>query len=236
LYWHFNQIYNAESDTWSQGAPIPEATWQATASATTGVRAPKRIYVMGGEGGFVEPLNQTFVYDPQPDTWSVGSSLPTALIDPAVAVVDDLVYVMGGGVAPYTSTAEVERYTPFLFGTQFPVSVISPENTTYLGSEIPLNFTLNEQVSWMGYSLDGQEMVTVDGNTTLSGLTVGSHNITVYATDTLGNTAASETVTFSVAAFPTTIIVALAVVAVAAVVIFVLPAYFASFKKKRSAT
>jgi hypothetical protein len=79
-------------------------------------------------------------------------------------------------------------------------------------------------------------MVTVDGNTTLTGLAAGSHNITVYVTDASGNTAVSETVTFTVATFPTTIIVAIAVVAVAAVVIFVLPAYFTSFKKKRIST
>jgi hypothetical protein len=186
---------------------------------------------MGGEGGFADPFNQTFVYDPQTDTWNVSSSLPTALIDPAVAVVNDLVYVMGGGVAPYTSTAAVERYTPFLFGTESAVSILSPENTTYLVADVPLNFTVDEQVSWMGYSLDGQEIATIDGNTTMKNLAGGSHNITVYATDASGTTRFSETVTFTVAAFPTTLVVAVVAVAAAAVVIFVLPVYSAKFKR-----
>ena len=51
----------------------------------------------------------------------------------------------------------------------------------------------------MGYSLDGQDNVTVTGNSTLNGLTNGLHKITVYANDTFGNTCSSETVAFSVA-------------------------------------
>jgi hypothetical protein len=144
--------------------------------------------------------------------------------------------VLAGALSGKTNpTARTDQNIPFLLGTESYVSIISPENTTYLVPEVPLNFTVNEQVSWMGYSLDGQETVTVDGNTTLTRLTAGSHNITVYVTDASGNTAVSETVTFTAAAFPTTLVVAIAVVVVAAVVIFVLPAYFASFKKKRIA-
>ena len=130
-----------------------------------------------------------------------------------------------------TATAQTDQSTRFLFGPEPAVSVISPENTTYLATEVPLNFTVDEQVSWMGYSLDGQETVTVDENTTLTGLAGGSHNITVYATDVSGTTSASETVTFTVTTFPTTLVVAVVVVAAAAVVIFVLPAYSAKFKR-----
>jgi hypothetical protein len=62
-----------------------------------------------------------------------------------------------------------------------------------------LNFTLNENASWTGYSLDGQENVTVTGNITLTDMAYGSHRITIYANDTYGNMAASETIHFSVA-------------------------------------
>ena len=44
--------------------------------------------------------------------------------------------------------------------------------------------------------MDGQENVTVAGNTTLTNLSFGEHNVTVYATDEVGNTGASETVIF----------------------------------------
>ena len=64
---------------------------------------------------------------------------------------------------------------------------------------MPLNFTVNEAVTLVSYSLDGQSNVTVAGNTTLTGLSVGAHNLTVYAWDTAGNVGASETITFTVA-------------------------------------
>jgi hypothetical protein len=61
----------------------------------------------------------------------------------------------------------------------------------------------------MGYSLDGQNNVTVTGNVTLSGLSVGLHNVTVYANDTLGNMGASATVAFNVEVpFPTALVAA----------------------------
>ena len=186
----FNQIYDAENDTWSQGAPVPVNTWGAAAGATTGVKAAKRIYVVGGEGGFGEPLSLNLVYDPQMGTWINGSSLPTARICPTVAVVDDSIYVIGGGM-----TAAVERYTPFLFPV---VSVSSPEEKTYNAEEVSLNFVVNEQVSWVGYSLDGQDNVTVVGNMTLTGLQDGAHSLMVYAEDVMGDIGASSMVYFSV--------------------------------------
>ena len=63
----------------------------------------------------------------------------------------------------------------------------------------------------MGYSLDGENNVTVAGNSTITELTNGLHNITVYAEDTFGNIGASETITFNVDVpepFPTTLVIA----------------------------
>lgn len=73
------------------------------------------------------------------------------------------------------------------------------ENKTYSQSNLPLNFTINKPTSWIGYSLDGQTNVTIDGNTTLPQLTPGLHNITIYANDTYGNTGTSKTVNFTIA-------------------------------------
>jgi hypothetical protein len=89
------------------------------------------------------------------------------------------------------------------------VSVLSVKNETYRTSEIPLNFTVNELVSQIGYCLDGQENVAVHGNTTLTGLSNGEHSLTVYATDEAGNAGASKTITFSVdVPFPTALVIA----------------------------
>ncbi len=79
------------------------------------------------------------------------------------------------------------------------ISLLSPQNQTYGTTELILNFTLNENASWTGYSLDGQENVTVTGNINLTDLAYGSHTITLYANDTYGNMAASETIHFNVA-------------------------------------
>jgi hypothetical protein len=105
------------------------------------------------------------------------------------------------------------------------ICVVSPQNKTYSTDNVSLNFTVNEPVSWMGYSLDGQDNVTVTENTlNLTGLVNGLHNITVYATDTSGNTGASETFIFTVAKEPdptqvawTTIALVAAIAAVASI-------------------
>lgn len=82
------------------------------------------------------------------------------------------------------------------------VLVLSIENKIYDAPDLPLNFTVSEPTSKMSYVLDGQDDVTVDGNTTLTGLTEGEHTITVYVWDAAGNVGASETLTFTVESFP----------------------------------
>ncbi len=44
-----------------------------------------------------------------------------------------------------------------------------------------------------------QQTVTLTGNTTLTTISVGHHNITVYANDAFGNSVASKTISFTVA-------------------------------------
>jgi parallel beta-helix repeat protein len=101
------------------------------------------------------------------------------------------------------------------------ISVLSPRNTTYTESSLSLDFSINEPVSWLGYSLDGQENVTITGNTTLPGLAEGEHNITLYATDAAGIVAASGTLFFTIIKepepFPTAPVAAASVVSVAVV-------------------
>jgi len=110
---------------------------------------------------------------------------------------------------------------------QFTVDASPPEitqlsivNKTYNDQSITLSFDLNENASWIAYNLDNQGNITLGGNTTLTGLSFGSHQIVVYANDSLGNMGASETVTFAIAVpepFPFVPVASIAVVAVAAV-------------------
>lgn len=146
----------------------------------------------------------------------------------------------------------IEFYTVFRSEGYLPlpinpvVSVISPQNATYGENTIPLTFTLNKlipldslmprfpNVSWVGYSLDGQNNITITGNTTLTGLPNGAHNVTVYAKDIYGNIGASQTIFFTVNAdpFPASGIIAGASVAV--VISAGLVVYFKKFKQSHS--
>jgi hypothetical protein len=116
----------------------------------------------------------------------------------------------------------------FVVGGLPSIKVASLENTTYYTANIPLSF-VTEHVSQINYSVDGRDNVTIAGNTTLTGLPNGDHNLTVYAIDEIGNVGASETVFFSVEVpFPTTLAIACIVsVAVIGVGLFVY------FKKRK---
>jgi len=123
------------------------------------------------------------------------------------------------------------------------ISILSPVNKTYTATnitiaDIPLDFTVSEKVSQVAFSLDGQNDTVIAGNTTLTRLSIGPHNVTVYAWDMAGKTGASETVDFTVAAepepqaeaepFPTVPAIAASV----ATVVFVSVGLVVNFKKK----
>jgi hypothetical protein len=90
------------------------------------------------------------------------------------------------------------------------IDFFSLENKTYSSTSIPLDFVVDRLTSWMGFSLDNQLNMTVYGNTTLTDLSIGSHNLVVYANDTYGNMGVSETLFFTVAEppepFPTALV------------------------------
>lgn len=83
------------------------------------------------------------------------------------------------------------------------VLVLPPENVSST-SAIPLNLTVNEAHSKIVYSLNGQQNVTVTGNSTIPHLPSGMYNLTFYVWDIAGNIGTSETANFSVAEIPQT--------------------------------
>ena len=119
------------------------------------------------------------------------------------------------------SVSYSHQYNQWLLTPTTPViNVTSPsKNAIYNDSNIPLTFITGQfnlngftllpywanystkigypNVSWVGYSLDGKSIITIKGNTTLTGLPEGTHNITVFANDTLGNFGASPLVHFT---------------------------------------
>src|SRR5271157_2423560 len=78
------------------------------------------------------------------------------------------------------------------------LSILSPENMAYNVTSAPLTFTVDQTTSWMGYSLDGQSNITVSGNTTLTGLADGVHNVIVFANNTAGIMGTSQALIFTV--------------------------------------
>jgi N-acetylneuraminic acid mutarotase len=132
-------IYDTEINMWSDGTPIPTYQYGETV-ATTGVLAPKRIYVIGGylnpystSDIFSHETNMTQVYNPITDAWSTSSAMPTARAGLCVAVLDDVFYAIGGSSVamgllgpPYGVN---EQYTPVGYGTPDP---------SYLPSQTPM--------------------------------------------------------------------------------------------------
>ncbi len=138
-----------------------------------------------------------------------------------------------GDTAYLVETQNEDRY-PIINLNQFynfqlstpTLAVISPTDQPYNESSVPLTFTIDKPASWIGYSLDEQQNVTVTGNTTLAILTEGLHGVRVYANDTFNNVGASQQIDFTVLLpadikpepFPTTIVSAVTLVVVLAVV------------------
>lgn len=204
------QIYDIETDTWSLGASLPTIVLNSAAGATSGVLVPQRIYIVGGDPnlGGEHATDLVQIYNPANDSWSYGARMPTARLELAMAVVDDRLYAIGGATGyiippDWDGTAENTMHTPAGYpgsmdGTEPVITLFSPANKTYNSSSVPLNMSINETYSKLEYSLDEQNNVTIKGNTTLTGLQNGSHNVRVYATDEAGNIGTSETLFFTV--------------------------------------
>ncbi len=214
------EVYDPLTDEWTAAASVPLIHWIVGATATTGVMAPKRIYVFGiNETLLAKPELARFVqiYDPQHDVWTAGSEAPTNRIDFGIAVVNDTLYAIGGYTnhypVPFSDSnryvelsALNEQYLPAGYGTPDPsydttppkVTIASPENKTYHATNLTLDFSVNEPITWASYRLDNQTEAATPGNTTITGLSSGSHTLTLHASDYAGNQAA-QTVYFTIA-------------------------------------
>ena len=160
--WGQTRIYDPATGQVSFGAPEPMASTSTSGGdkigITTGFMAPASIYAFSDVNQF---------YDLQNNSWRIGTSIPISRGGFAVAVVDDLVYVIGGEATTYSPSlnellerhipfgggtvvtyyAAVEQYTPFGYGTVPPViEIVSPMNQT--SSKVSLNFTVNRPVGW----------------------------------------------------------------------------------------
>ena len=144
--------------------------------------APERIYYVGGYsvGKFT---GQVQAYTSENNSWSIAEAMPTSRAYLGVAVVNDILYAIGGFDG--TNWLNVnEQFKPVGYGTVAPkIQITSPENKTY--SNVTLAYKINRGTQWMGYSLDNHPNVTIKTETNLLGLSEGDHKVTIYANDSL---------------------------------------------------
>ncbi|MCL2288029.1 MAG: hypothetical protein FWC33_02455 [Candidatus Bathyarchaeota archaeon] len=115
-------IYDTKTDVWREGTNPPVEKIFGVVGVTSGVYAPQRVYVLG------TGTNYNYVYDPETDVWSTAQAMPTARYSFGVAVVDDILYAIGGGAAhTYIDFLSInEQYIPNDYNTTS--STASPES------------------------------------------------------------------------------------------------------------
>jgi hypothetical protein len=125
------------------------------------------------------------------------------------------------GAAAYDINVNASVTVNFAIDTEPPkIEILSIGNKTYGTTELSLEFNINEMPSQIWYNLDNTGNTAIDGNTTLSNLTYGSHSLILYANDTVGNTGTTENIDFTISKskpFPWLLVAAVSV-GVAAVV------------------
>ena len=112
---NLTQIYDPQKGEWSLGVPIPMSVSSAAAGAVTGANVAKAIYVIGGSNE-TYPLNGQFanqVYFLETHSWAMAAPMPVDRAGLALTVVNDTIYVMGGGHNIFTQDSTVAmQYTP----------------------------------------------------------------------------------------------------------------------------
>jgi hypothetical protein len=110
--------------------------------------------------------------------------------------------------AHYANGKEMSRSKEFTVDTHYKpykpeLLILSPQNQTYTTAELPLTFTINEPIMHAHYMLDRNDPFVflsgeteLTGNSTLTGLSNGVHNITVTVVTERGS--ASQTTYFSI--------------------------------------
>jgi hypothetical protein len=90
-------VYDIASDTWSQGANLPDVVWGAFMGAWDG-----KLYLAGGSRGDVPyvPVDRVDVYDIATDTWTAGGGTPMPVATDFAGSVQagPYLYIAGGVV------------------------------------------------------------------------------------------------------------------------------------------
>ncbi|MGB9914389.1 MAG: hypothetical protein ACPLIG_00275 [Candidatus Bathyarchaeales archaeon] len=158
-----------------------------------------------GNGTF---YNDTYSY---PRYTAQGSALLSNLTDGTYCLTVQRYYTNIANPADITIANATTVF--FTIDTTPPsISNLSMENKTYYTSNVQLNVVVDEPVSQVIYSLDGQKNITANGNITLTDLPIGEHNLMIYAIDLAGNPSLPKAMRFMI--FPTTLLITISVIVV----------------------
>ncbi len=88
-------VYDTKNDTWETGRDMPSLR-----SGAVALTVGDRIYVIGGgfrqEDGIFRFLKDVEIYHPETDTWETGAEMLMPHDYPAVALLDESIYIMAG--------------------------------------------------------------------------------------------------------------------------------------------
>jgi N-acetylneuraminic acid mutarotase len=138
-------IYDPSANSWATGNSIPESI-EGGKAAVVG----EKIYVIGGNyqtltsNFFVIPSNSTHVYDPLTNSWSTMAPIPVPVTGCALAVLDNKIYVIGGGPQSYgtaNSSSMVQIFDPaqnkWTMGVSLPNGVYGAAACATSGTLVP---------------------------------------------------------------------------------------------------
>jgi N-acetylneuraminic acid mutarotase len=106
------EAYDPDTDTWTTKASLLTARHSPGVAAINGM-----LYVVGGEAGAETnhaSLASVEAYDPLTDTWTSKLPMPTARSRLGVAVIDGILYAVGGFNRVTSARAVVEAYDPVI--------------------------------------------------------------------------------------------------------------------------
>ncbi|MCL2288154.1 MAG: hypothetical protein FWC33_03095 [Candidatus Bathyarchaeota archaeon] len=117
-------IYDPKTDEWSEGKTVTTLTGRGVAVATTGVYAPQKVYVLGED--------QILTYELATDNWSIVVQTGPSIDRFCAAVIDDVVYVIGGSIN--------EQYVPIGYNASLPPTTSPPASAPVIPSEPHPNY------------------------------------------------------------------------------------------------
>ena len=192
----------------------------------------KIMYSLNGETNVTVKSTATFFDMTTPDSiWSALASYTLITSTVALPKLSEGYYILSvfgvyerakGISTKYPAIMQDTKTVYFTINDGVPPSITNMgiENRTYNQNSLPLNFTVDDQICWVGYSLDGEANVTLAGNTTINALSYGSHALVVFVNDTVGNMGTTENINFTITN-PETFPMGLVSVLIAAVVVVV---------------